>query len=246
MDEIMLELYDRPEFKAAFPEIEARRKRSMDQGLVMAPISADDVLQYRAQARSMMQSYGLPAGFYSNNDDFFDLIVGDVSMDELNARLKAASIKVATAPPEVRDAFAELYGDSSDQALFALAIDTDKALPELERMLNAAGVGGAGTRFGFDLDVSQMNRVAGYGVDYGAAAQGFGSLAEEKGLLDESIYETVDLNLDTGIEAIFGLNAESSRALQRRAEERSASTQGAAGGLLDQRGASGLGGAGRL
>jgi hypothetical protein len=246
MEEILLELYDRPEFKAAFPEIEARRKRAEATGQVLAPISPEDVLGYRTQARSLMQSYGLPSGFYLNNADFFDLIVNDVSIDELNTRLQMASTKVAAAPPEVRDAFKELYGDASDTALFALAVDVKKALPELERMLNAASVGGAGSRFGFDLNVEQMSRLAGYGVDYGQAAQGFSSLADMEGLLNESIYETVDLNLDTGIEAAFGLGSESSLALQKRAEERQASTKGSAGGLVEQRGATGLGGAGRL
>lgn len=245
MEEILLELYDRPEFKAAFPEIEARRKKAEATGQVLSPISPEDILNYRTQARSMMQSYGLPATFYTSNADFFDLITNDVSIDELNTRLQMASNKVATAPPEVRQAFGELYGDNSDQALFALTVDVKKATPELEKMLNAASVGGAGSRFGFDLNVEQMTRLAGYGVDYGQAAQGFSSLADEEGLLEESIYENVDLNLDTGIEAAFGLNAESSKALQRRADERTASTKGAAGGLIEQRGATGLGGAGR-
>jgi hypothetical protein len=246
MDEIMLDLFNQPEFKAAFPEIEARRKKAQDTGLVQAPISPEDILNYRAQARTMMINYGLPPEFYSQNADFFGLIVGDISLDELNNRLQSVQKRIVTAPPEVRTAFGELYGDNADRALYAFAVDPDKASPALERMIMEAEVGGAGARFGFDLNVEQMSRAAGYGVDYGQAAQGFSSLAERSGLLDESIYEDVDLNLDTGIEAIFGMNAEASKALQRRADERTASTQGAAGGLNEQRGATGLGGAGRL
>jgi hypothetical protein len=246
MDEIMLELYDRPEFKAAFPEIEARRKRAQTEGVSLSPISAEDVLNYRTQAQALMRSYGLPPGFYTNNSDFFNLIVGDVSIDELKSRLDMTTTKVVQAAPEVRSAFAELFGDSSDQALYALATDVDKGLPELEKMLNAAGAGGAATRFGFDINASQMNRLAGYGIDYGQAAQGFSTLADERSLLDESILEDVDLNMDTGIEAAFGLNDESSKALQRRAGARTAQTAGAGGGLMEERGATGLGGAGRL
>ena len=245
-DEIMLELYDRPEFKAAFPEIEARRKKAQESGIALTPLSADDVLNARTQYSALMRSFGLPPAFYNNNQDFFNLIVNDVSPDELKGRLNDVQSKVILAPPEVRTAFQSLYGDASDSALYMLAVDPDKAAPELERMLNTAGTMGAGSRFGFNLNESQSSRLANYGIDYSQAVQGFSSLAEESGLLDETLYEDVDLNLDTGIEATFGLNAESAKKLERRAGERTASTSGNAGGLIEQRGATGLGGAGRL
>ncbi|NIR37990.1 MAG: hypothetical protein GWO22_19015, partial [Actinobacteria bacterium] len=60
-DELLLELYDRPEFKAAYPEIEARRQLAEQRGMTMVPISPDDVLDYRSAAGALMRSYGLPS-----------------------------------------------------------------------------------------------------------------------------------------------------------------------------------------
>ena len=66
-EQIMLELYDTPEFKAAYPEIEARRLAAQQRGQTLQPISVDDVLAYRTQARAIMKSYGLPPSFYQSN-----------------------------------------------------------------------------------------------------------------------------------------------------------------------------------
>lgn len=244
-EQIMLELYDRPEFKAAFPEIEARRALGQKTGTTLAPISPEDVLQYRTQAKELMRAYGVPAGMYSQNADFFDLIVNDVSMDELNRRLEMASTRVAAAAPEVRSIFSELYGANGDTALFSLFVDEEKAVPVLEDMVQKAEAGGAARRFGFDIQESTMNRLAGLNVDYGQAVEGFGQLDVVRGLLDESIYEDEDYTVDEeGTEAVFAFGEGRSK-LERRAGERKASTSGAAGGLIEERGATGLGGAGR-
>lgn len=240
-EEVMLQLFDRPEFQAAFPEIEARRKKAADTGVIIRPISADEILQYRESARAMMRSYGLPSSFYSQSSDFFNLIVNDVSVDELNTRLENATQRVWQAPPEVRTAFDQLFGTASDTALFSVFVDVNKSLPALENMLQEAEAGGAAARFGFQLTEQEMQRIADYNVgSYGDLLEGFGMLDRARGLFDETLYETVDLNVgEEGVETAFGIGPQG--ALEKRAEQRKAETSGSRGASAQREGVTGLG-----
>lgn len=245
-DEIALQLYDQPLFKQVFPEIEARRKLLAEGKLNAQPLSVDDVLNYRRQGRQLMQAYGLPPSFYTDNSAFYSLIVNDVSLDELGTRLDTAVYRVRQAPPEVRDVFGELYGAAADTALFALFVDPARATPELERMVQRAEFGGAARRFGFDLTPAEMARADGYGLNYGQAVEGFAQLDTQRGLFDETLVELDDFEIEEeGVEAVFGLEGGAADRLARRAETRVASTAGQSGGGGDDRGPTGLGGAAR-
>lgn len=239
IEQILLELEERPEFKAAFPEIEARRQKSAETGIQLSPISPAEILAYRTEAKALMASYGLPASFYSQNTDFFDLIVGDTSMAELNSRLENAAKRVVQAPPEVRQAFTDIFGYAGDQALYSLFVDVDRSAPALEEMVQTAEAGGAARRFGFGLTRAEAEQMAAYNVDYEAAVQGFGKLYENRGLFDETLYESDFTVGKEGIAAAFGL--EGSDVLAKRAEQRKAETSGFSGGGFDEVGATGLG-----
>lgn len=131
-EEIGLQLYDQPAFKAAFPEIEARQNRARDEGISLPPISADDVIGYRSATRQLFRSWGVPAGLWDSNSDIANWIIGDVSLDELNQRVELASTRVVQAPPEVRAMFDELTGNRGDAALHAMFLDPEKAPTVLE------------------------------------------------------------------------------------------------------------------
>ena len=246
-EQLMLELYDHPVFKRIYPEIEARRAKAEADGIVMTPISVDDVMNYRTQARSLMRSYGLPPSFYSDNAAFFDLIVNDVSVDELNTRLETVSQRVANAPVEVRQVWDQLTGGFGDQAMYAFFTDPDKALPELENMVQQAEAGGAAQRLGFQLTPEQMWRMQGTNLSYNQMLEGFTLLDETRSLYDESLFEEEnDFTVgEEGLEAAFALEGGAAAKIANRAETRTASTKGQAGGLIEQRGPTGLGGSGR-
>jgi hypothetical protein len=247
LEEIEIELYDRPEFKAAFPEIEARRALAQQQGVNLRPLSPDEILDYRTQARGLMRSMGLPPSFYTANAAFFELLVNDVSLDELQWRLDNATARVAQAPPEVRAVFGELFGGAALDAIYALFVDPDRAVPELENILQTAEAGGAARRFGFDLTQSQMTRLEQQNLTYGQLTQGFAALDVTRSLFDETLYEEVD-DFEVGEEGIagaFGLEGGAAERLERRGQTRAAQTQGSSGGAIDQYGASGFGVAGQ-
>lgn len=240
IDQILLELEERPEFQAAFPEITARRQKSAETGVQFSPISPAEILEYRTQAKALMSSYGLPSNFYSQNGDFFELIVGDVSMSELNDRLEIAAKRVVQAPPEVRQAFGDMFGYAGDQALYTLFVDVDRGLPSLEEMAQTAEAGGAARRFGFGLSRQEAELMASYNIDYEQAVQGFGKLSEHRGLFDETLYESEDFTIgQQGVAAAFGL--EGQEALAKRGEARRAETSGFSGGGFEDVGAIGLG-----
>lgn len=245
-EQIELELYDRPEFKLAYPEIEGRRQRK-GSGIVLAPLSVDDVLNYRTQARALMKSYGLPPSFYSQSSDFYELIVEDVSIDELNWRLENVSRRAVMAPPEVKAAYGELFGLNADQALFETFVDPTRAQPHLEEMLQQAEFIGAGARFGFDLGAAEAERGASYDFAYADAIKGFGLLDAQRSLFDETLGEDYeDLTIEEeGLDAAFGIGAGAAAKVARRGESRVAATQGRSGGGSDERGPTSLGGAGR-
>lgn len=246
IEQILLELEQRPEYKAAFPEIEARQRRSLELGLQLEPIGPAEILEYRTRAKALMHSFGLPESFYSNNQNFFDLIVGDTSLDELNSRLDLGSRRVANAPAEVRAVFDDVFGADSDQALFVAFTNIDTTLPTLEEMVQVAEAGGAARRFGFGLSEAEMRRIADINISYDQAVQGFSQLDARRALFDETITESADFTVGgEGIAAAFNLEGQAAQQLEQRAKTRAAATAGSTGTLSEQRGITGLGEAGR-
>lgn len=245
MDKILFDMERRPEFDMAFPEIKLRRDRAAQTGIQLAPIGPGEVLEYRTQAKSLMRSYGLPPSFYDNNNNFTELIVGDVSMAELDDRLQTASRRVANAPFEVRSAFNDLVGIAGDEALFMLFTDVDRALPELENLVQAAEAGGAARRFGFGLSADEQLLMASYNIEYDRAVEGFANLDLNRSLFGETLYEEDWTVGQQGVAAEFGLEGGAAERLKRRGESRRAETAGSAGGAVEERGAAALGVAGR-
>lgn len=247
--QILLELEQRPEFKAAFPEIELRRNLppgNLNQNLQIEPLSPQMILDYRTKARAVMRSYGLPPRFWDENHNFQDLIVQGVSLDELNQRMEQGSKRVYQAPPEVRAVFEEAFGTDGDLALFQLFVDPERAIPELENMVQIAEAGGAARRMGFGLTLGEMQRMEAANITYEQAVEGFRNLDERRLLFEESLYERTDMTVgDQGVGAAFGIGGGDVTELERRAEEREASTRGKGGVASGNEGVSGLGAAGR-
>lgn len=247
IESILLELESRPEFKAAFPEIEARRNRALAEGLQLEPINPSIILEYRTRFRALLRSFGAPAGMYDRNEDIANFIVGDVSLEEVNWRVENVSQRVYAGPVEVRAVFHDLFGADGDTALFTLFLDNERSQPILENMLQMAEAGGAARRLGFGLTEAEMRRMEGANISYDQALEGFRQLDEVRGLFDESLYEEgTDYGVgDIGISSAFGLEGGAAEALKRRGETRAASTKGTSKAAVTELGVIGLGEAGR-
>ena len=241
---VLLDLYDRPEFKQAFPEIEQRKQNGL------APMSPAQILEYRQRGAELAKQAGLPASFYDKPEDFSKLIGNGVSFDEFATRVRDAQLVAFSVPADVRDA---LKGTLGVGDFTALAFDPTAAVPLLETKIKQAEVVAGAQRAGYALDAAGQAQVtdllagANAGGNVDALAKGFGDLAQQQQLM-------VDLT-GTGAEgggitqqeqlgAAFGGNVNAQRRIQDRAEKRKAQFAGSAGFGATQGGVSGLGSGG--
>jgi hypothetical protein len=232
-DEIVAFLYERPEFKARFPAIEARRKAGLP------PITAEEYVTYEGAAHQAMRAANMPPGFWDDHDDFTKLIAADVSIDELNTRITAGYQKVAQAPTEVRDAYANYFGINGDAALAASFLDPKRSAAVLDDQVRAATFGGTGTRFGFRIGATMARDYGKRDFSVGEMESGFAQAAKQRPLTEETITESEDFGLNEGIEAAFGGDATTS--FERRLARRKADSEGSGSAAASETGAIGLG-----
>src|SRR4249919_2477702 len=82
---ISYELQQTKEWKTRFAANEIRAK----QGLSV--LSPQEYIQTERSYRQIMQNAGVPAGFYDQSSDFTDFLAKDISPQEINDRVKAAT-----------------------------------------------------------------------------------------------------------------------------------------------------------
>lgn len=232
-------LYQHPIFKAAFPEFVARQQ----QGL---PVSVQDIMDYRQGFSDLVNYYGL--GQVYNTADVKDLtaqlITNNVSISEASDRITKGFNEIQNAAPEAQQIFGEWYGPSSQAALAAYFLAPDHALPNLERQVQAAEIGGAGARFGFGVGQGLADTLARSGVSQSQALQGFQQVDYLRPLFDETVSETQDFTpLEEGVGAVFGTEAGAQGKLQRRLDTRKADLAGSGGAFVTDKGVVGLGSA---
>lgn len=237
-DLVLLDMRQRPEYKQRFPAMEELRK----QGHAM---SEADYINYEVQAKNVMHAAGLPAWFYDKPDDFGRLLAAGKSIDEINSDLQDGYLKVATAPPEVRQAFASYFGVEGDAHLAAYFIDPAHATPKLLQQAQAAEFGGFGLEQGFNVNKSLAERAAQLQLSTGQMQQGFEQLRQRQRLFDATITENPDLTASQqGVEAQF-FGGDAATAVDQRIKERVAAFGGATTGSIQGQGAfTGLGGSG--
>jgi hypothetical protein len=233
--EVIQRLRERPEYQARFPGMAERRARGLP------AISEAEYIAYERQAIQMFRAAGLPEGFYDSPDDFARLIGQDVSVAELSQRVQLYEQAVYREPPEVL-AEAERFGlDTGD--LVAAMIDPDRALPLLQKKVDAAQRSAAAQIAGFgSLTENEATRVVELGVSQEQAAQGFSGLAAQAELFRPLSAGEQEIGRDTQIEAAFGQNAEAQNEIERRRRRRQAVFEAGGGFAPGQQGYAGLGG----
>lgn len=237
--EIIQALRDRPEYKARFPGMDLRRSKGM------AALSEDEYMAWERASRDYKQRAGLPAGFYDDPTDFGAEIGNFANVGQVADRIEQGYMKVALAPPEVRQAFQTYFGAQGDGALATMFLDPDKALPLLEKMATQAVIGGTGLRQGVGVGVDTAGSLADLHMSDQQIEQGFGQAGVMRGLqnqtLDEQAAKAAGLTGDTLASGVFGLNVQSTEDVKNRLGTRKAQfdTKGAA--AASQHGVFGLG-----
>ncbi len=233
-------LQETPEFKARFKVIFDRRARGL------APMSVNDVINYEHQARQLMQSAGLPPGFYDSPDDFYTFMANDVSINELNSRVEIAKVSIYSADATMRAEMKRLYGLSDGQEI-AYVLDPGRALPLIQNQFQAALTSATAVRSGFgQLSLSEAESLARAGVTQDQAQSGFGQLVKSQqlfGVLPGMETAENDITRQQQLNAAFTGDARAQQIIQRRAEARAAAFGGGGGFVAGREGFGGLGSA---
>ena len=155
-EQVMLELYDQPEYQKRFPGMEALRKagRTITEA------------EYIRNENAMIQTarfFDLPKGFYDGPEDFGDLIGKQVSPKEYQDRLQVGQDLARSLNPAVKSQLIEFYGVGEGD-LTAFVLDADRALPLIQKQAKAAQFVGIGRAAGFTLSgitAQQAENIAG-------------------------------------------------------------------------------------
>lgn len=231
-------LWEQPAFKKRFKVIFDRR----DKGL--SAISVDEVLDYERKARQLFQSAGLPPGFYDSPDDFYNFLVNDVSLSELNSRVELARDYIYSSAAEFKAEAQRLYG-ITDGGLIAYALDANRAVPLLQSQFMAARNAAAATQSGYgQLTRTEAERLASLGVDPSQAASRFGALVQSQQLFNALPgQETAEdaITREEQLSGAFGGDANAQERITRRGERRVAAFGQGGGYAGDKEGFGGLG-----
>lgn len=239
--EIALDLQQTPEFKAAFPEIEARKAAGLP------ALSPGEIVSYRNSATQLLRAAGMPAGFYDSPQDFQALLSGDVSLSELNDRINEAKDATYNIDPATQNRLSQEFGlHPGSGGLAAFFLDPNKALPLLQRQVAAAKIGGAADEVGYkNLNNATALDLAQAGVTDAQARQGFNTLGKESELFNGLPGQQQEQNIGQGqqLAATFLGNVDAEKTIeQRRQSRQSQFTDG--GGFASSN--SGLGGLGTV
>lgn len=236
--EILLDLYQRPEFKTEFPEIDARQKAGL------APLSPGEIVSYRQQARQLMRNAGLPEGFYDSKSDFTGFLTKDVSLSELGQRITDAAQAAYNTPQQDKEEWQRLGFGHGD--LTAMFLNPDVAQPLLHKQLAAASLAGTSVRAGYgQLNADQALGLTELGVSQQQAQQGFGNLAHQSELFGSLNSGEQQIGQPDQLAAQFGGNAAAQQRILDRARGRVAAFSSGGNFAGSQGGISGLGAAQR-
>jgi hypothetical protein len=196
----------------------------------------------------LMRQYGLPESFYKTGTagrqpELEKFIAGDVSPAELEDRIQLGVNRVQNASPEVLSTLEQFYPGVNKSNLLAYILDPKKALPEIQRQVQAAEIGGAARMAGGGLttNLADAQYLASFGVDQAQARAGYQQIAGglERGSQLSNIYGQTPYTQTTAEQEVFGTGgaAEARRKRQKISGLEQATfggQSGLSGSALDQ------------
>jgi hypothetical protein len=230
-DEIYLKLRATAEYKNRFPAMETLAQKGR-------AISEAAYVDYERKAAQLEQQYGYPKGMVAGQ--ITTLLVGDVSLNELNDRMVLSAADSITAPQDLKQQIKDYYNVDPDTALKAYYLDPEVALPILQKQSAAARIGVQATRQGVaGIDRTLAEELQAIGVSEAAAVKGFGTVAAEQAFTAGRGETATNPELTRGV---FG-NAEAAKKTERIASSRTGAFQSGGGFTETKQGVTGLGAA---
>lgn len=243
--EFSLRLRQLPAYQSRFAANDTRLKNGL------SALSEAQYVALEDRYQQIMQEYGVPKSFYAKQVDaktgiekqpeLEKIIAGDVSPVELETRINTAINRVKNASPEVMSALQQFYPGVTQENLVAYVLDPVRALPDIQRQVQAAEVGGMATRFGLAASRASAEQLAAAGVTKEQAQQGYQTIAEilPRGSQLASIYKESPYTQATAEQEVFGTAGAAEAAKQRKKltqlEQASFSGQSGMGALARDR-----------
>jgi len=189
-------------------------------------LSEAEYVTLEDQYQRTMRQYGLPESFYKTGTagrqpELEKFLAGDVSPAELEDRIQLGVNRVQNASPEVLSTLQQFYPGVNKSNLLAYMLDPKKALPDIQRQVQAAEIGGAARMAGGGLttNLADAQYLASFGVDQAQARAGYQQIAGglERGSQLSSIYGQTPYTQTTAEQEVFGTGgaAESRRKRQK-------------------------------
>ena len=221
-DALIFSLREQDAYKKRFTANAARAKKGL------AELDPSSYLQLENDYRRLLQSNGLPPGFYDQTEDFTSLLEGDVSPQELQTRVQQGFRAVQDADPEVKRQMQELYG-VNEAGLAAYFLDPTKAAPILTRQAEAAKIAARAKEQGnIQLQFATAEEIAARGITAQEAEAGFTALGLQQGLYTEMMGEQA-LTQQEKVGAALGYDVQGKTKLAQRASTRKSPFQGGGG-----------------
>lgn len=164
-DTIALMLQDTDEYKKRFAGNELRKKAGLP---ILSPA---EYLALESTYKQILDSNGMPKGFYDSNDDFTAWIGSNVSPMEIQSRVELAARAVNNTDNHYLESLRE-YGLGSGD-LVAAMLDRSRALPLLQKRVREAEIGAEARRQGLRLSQARADYFESMGVDQGTAASAY-------------------------------------------------------------------------
>jgi hypothetical protein len=138
----LIDIYDQPAYKLRFPGMDALRKKNRT-------IDEKTYIGLENQIVQTLKFFDLPAGFYDNRAALGKMIGNEVSPKEVQDRAQLAQDLARAADPNIRQSLMDFYkvGEGGVTAYF---LNSDAALPLLEKSAKAASIAGIGKTYGFN------------------------------------------------------------------------------------------------
>ena len=138
----LIELYDQPVYKLRFPGMDALRKKNRT-------ITESQYIGLENQMVETLRFYDLPVGFYDDRATLGSMIANEVSPKEVQDRAQMAQDLARAADPNILNSLMNFY-EVGEGAITAYFLNSDKALPLLEKSAKSAQIAGIGKTYGFD------------------------------------------------------------------------------------------------
>lgn len=221
-DTVSILLQDTKEYKERFAGNEERKKAGLP------VLSAGEYLATEASYRQIMESAGLPSGFYDQPSDFNKWIARNVSPSEIQTRVDLATQATILANPNYKKALNQM--GISDSDLTAYFLDEKKALPYLQKSAATAAIGAQAIQNNLAFDQAYAEGLATSGITAEQAGQGYAQIAQEADTMGKlgSIYGSTYGQREAE-EATFRGGAAAKKRSSLASKERAAFS-GAAGG----------------